>query len=215
MEQGHVSKRIIYVADPMCSWCWGFSPVIDAVREHFGSSLPMQILMGGLRPGTSEPMTFGVKADIKGHWQHVQEASGQPFDFAFFERVEFVYDTEPPSRGVVAVRRLKPDLAFNYFKSVQESFYARNQDVTDLEVLAGIAVELGLDTEAFTAEFRMGQTITETWRDFETSRQMGVTGFPTLLAGSEERGYEVITAGYRKWEKVKGAIEDYGLRIEK
>ena len=197
----------------MCSWCWGFSPVIDQVRAHFGREFPMRLLMGGLRPGTDEPMTFGMKAEIKGHWEHVQEASGQPFDFAFFDREEFVYDTEPPSRAVVTVRRLEPDRAFDIFKSIQDAFYTRNLDVTDPGIIAGIAEELGLNRVTFSAEFTAGHTITETWKDFETSRQLGITGFPTLIAGSNKDGYEIITAGYRKWEKVKEAIEDYGLRI--
>jgi putative protein-disulfide isomerase len=207
--------HLLYIADPMCSWCWGFSPVIDQVRNRFGEKLPMRLLMGGLRPGTDEPMSFGVKADIREHWQHVRKASGQPFDFAFFERDGFVYDTEPPSRAVVVMRRLDPDRVFDYFKNVQEAFYAKNLDVTDPAVLSGMAADIGLDREAFTADFKAGQTVTETWRDFEISRRLGITGFPTLLAGSNEGGYEIITAGYRPWEKVKEEIEDFGLRIGK
>ena len=208
-----MAPHLLYIADPMCSWCWGFSPIIDTVRDHFGSQLPMQLLMGGLRPGTDEPMTFGMKAEIKGHWEHVHKATGQPFNFAFFDGGEFVYDTEPPSRAVVAVRRLEPELAFEFLKNVQKAFYAQNRDVTDPEVLTGIAADLVLDQEAFNAEFKAGQTITETWRDFETSRHMGVTGFPTLLAGSKEDSYEVITAGYRPWEAVKEMIEGWKERI--
>ena len=170
--------------------------------------------MGGLRPGTEEPMNDGMKSEIKGHWEHVHQATGQPFDYAFFERDGFVYDTEPSCRAVVATRRLAPDLAFDFLKRVQEAFYAMNRDVTDLDVLADIAEETGIDRTAFTAEYTAGQTITETWRDFETSRTMGVTGFPTLLVGSDDGDYEVITAGYRPWEKIKERIEDYGLRIE-
>ncbi len=210
-----MSPHLLYIADPMCSWCWGFSPVIDQVRNHFGAKLAMRLLMGGLRPGTDEPMTFGMKAEIRGHWEHVHEASGQAFDFTFFDRQEFVYDTEPPSRAVVAVRHMQPDRAFDYFTAVQEAFYAHNRDVTDQEVLVGIAADLDLGTEAFTSEFKAVQTVTETWRDFETSRRMGVTGFPTLLAGNEEEGYETISPGYRPWEKVRETIEDYQLRIEK
>jgi len=205
---------LLYIADPMCSWCWGFSPVIDVVRDHFGGELPMRLLMGGLRPGTEEPMNDGMKSEIKGHWEHVHQATGQPFDYAFFERDGFVYDTEPSCRAVVATRRLAPDLAFDFLKRVQEAFYAMNRDVTNLDVLADIAVETGIDRTAFTAEYTVGQTITETWRDFETSRNMGITGFPTLLVGSDDGAYEVITAGYRPWEKIKERIEDYGLRIE-
>jgi len=195
----------------MCSWCWGFSPVIESARDHFASQLSMRLLLGGLRPGTTEPMNASMKADIKGHWVHVHQATDQPFDYAFFDREGFVYDTEPSSRAVVAVRRLDPKLVFNFLKRVQEEFYAMNKDVADPEVLAEIAVESGLDREAFAAEFRTEETIKETWRDFETSRTMGITGFPTLLAGSDAGGYEVITAGYRPWEKIKEIIENYAF----
>ena len=207
-----MTPHLLYIADPMCSWCWGFSPVIDVVRDHFGGELPMRLLMGGLRPGTEEPMNDGMKSEIKGHWEHVHQATGQPFDYAFFERDGFVYDTEPSCRAVVATRRLAPDLAFDFLKRVQEAFYAMNRDVTDLDVLADIAEETGIDRTAFTAEYTAGQTITETWRDFETSRTMGVTGFPTLLVGSDDGGYEVITAGYRPWESVRELIEGWKAR---
>jgi len=206
---------LLYIADPMCSWCWGFSPVIDALRDHFSCELSMRLLMGGLRPGTTEPMSKPMKADISGHWKHVQKVSGQPFDLSFFDRTGFVYDTEPACRAMVTVRRLEPDLVFDFLRKVQEAFYAQNRDVTDPRVLADIAEGSGVDREQFTVEFQTEETIRETWKDFETSRRLGVTGFPTLLIGSEEGGYEVITAGYRPWEAVKERIESCGLRIEK
>lgn len=78
------NPHLIYFADPMCSWCWGFSPVIDSVADEFGSSLPIRLVLGGLRPGTTEPLTQNSKRDIRQHWEHVKEASGQAFDFGFF-----------------------------------------------------------------------------------------------------------------------------------
>jgi putative protein-disulfide isomerase len=204
-----MSSELLYIADPMCSWCWGFSPVIDAVKDHFQDQLPVRVLMGGLRPGTTEPMVDGMKADISGHWKHVQQATGQPFDLTFFDREGFVYDTEPASRAVVAVRNMEPTLVFEFLKKVQEAFYAMNRDVTDPDVLAAIAEESGQNREAFRVEIDTEETITETWMDFETSRRLGVTGFPTLLAGSDEGGYEIITAGFRKWEAVRERIEGW------
>ena len=201
--------ELIYVADPMCSWCWGFSPVIESVKEHFESQLSTRLLLGGLRPGTKEPMGESMKAEIEEHWKHVHQATGQPFDYAFFDREGFIYDTEPAARAVVAVRHLEPDSMFDFLKRVQEAFYAMNRDVTDSDVLARIAVESGLNQEAFIAEFSTDETVEETWRDFETSRRMGVTGFPTLLAGKDEGSYEIITAGYRPWEAVRELIEEW------
>ena len=208
-----MSTDLLYIADPMCSWCWGFSPVIDAVRDHYGEKLPIHLLMGGLRPGTTEPMSNSMKVETKGHWELVQKTSGQPFNYTFFDRVGFIYDTEPVSRAVVAVRRLEPELAFDFLKRVQEAFYAMNCDVTDPGMLADIAVEAGLNRGIFVSEFVTEETARETGRSFEITRRLGITGFPTLIAGSEEGGIEIITTGYRPWVQVKERIENYEINV--
>ena len=79
-----MDREIICVVDPMCSWCWGFSPVIDAIAETYGDKADISFVAGGLRPLTTEPMSESMKAEIRGHWEHVTEASGQSFDFDFF-----------------------------------------------------------------------------------------------------------------------------------
>jgi putative protein-disulfide isomerase len=106
--------HLVYVADPMCSWCWGFAPVIAAIRGQFGTALPIRLVMGGLRPGTMKPLDDAGKAIIREHWEHVQKASGQPFDFSFFDRESFVYDTEPAAQALVVVRRRGMELALDY-----------------------------------------------------------------------------------------------------
>ena len=40
--------HLIYFTDPMCSWCYGFSPVIDEIRRAYGDALPIRVVMGGL-----------------------------------------------------------------------------------------------------------------------------------------------------------------------
>jgi putative protein-disulfide isomerase len=185
---------------------------MDALMDHYGESLPVHLLMGGLRPGATEPMSSDMEAEIRAHWEHVQKATGQTFDYTFFEREGFVYNTEPASRAVVAVRRLEPDMTFHFLKRVQKAFYALNCDITDPGMLADIAVETGLNRKTFNSEFLADETVMETNRSFEITRRLGITGFPTLMAGSKEGGIETITSVYRPWEEVKMRIEDYARR---
>ena len=56
--------HLIYFADPMCSWCYGFSPVIDEIRRIYGNALPVRVVMGGLRPGNAKPMTPEARRDL-------------------------------------------------------------------------------------------------------------------------------------------------------
>jgi len=47
--------QFVYFADPMCSWCYGFAPVIAALAERFEGRLGLQLVMGGLRAGQQLP----------------------------------------------------------------------------------------------------------------------------------------------------------------
>ena len=202
--------HLIYFADPMCSWCYGFSPVITDIRRAFGRALPIRLVMGGLRPGTENPMTEGAKAEIKGHWAHVAEASGLPFDGAVLDHPGFCYDTDPAARAVVRVRREDPEAAIAFLALVQRAFYAEARDVTQAGVLADLAEVVGLEREAFLADFDSDDLKHETWRDYGVSQRAGVTGFPTLVAGPSAEGtYGVVTRGWRPGDQVLALLHGW------
>jgi putative protein-disulfide isomerase len=200
--------HLVYFVDPMCSWCWGFSPVIAAIRESYGDALPIRVVLGGLRPGTTEPMTEERKQKSRAGWERVRAASGQPFDFSFFERQRFVYDTDPARRAVVLVRRTQPERTLDMLARVQHAFYAENRDVTDPAVLADIAETFGFDPAVFAAAVVSEDARNETWRDYAVSQGAGVTGFPTLIAGKGEgREYAMVTHGFQTADRILPALD--------
>jgi putative protein-disulfide isomerase len=202
-------RHFIYFADPMCSWCYGFGPVVSELARQFEGRLGLRIVMGGLRAGNKQPMREKDRDYIRDAWARVHEASGQPFDRAFFERETFTYDTEPACRAVVAMRRLAPDRALPFLERVSSAFYASNRDVTDEAVLADIGAEAGLDRDRFAAELASEACRNETVGDFLTAKQSGVEGFPLLAAGSSETGYALITHGFRAIDGLPEAIETW------
>lgn len=199
--------QLVYFADPMCSWCYGFSPVITALAERFEGRLGLQVVMGGLRAGNTEPMTGKDKDYVRGEWTKVGEATGQPFDPSFFNRDTFVYDTEPACRAVVAARRLQPNMALPMLARVARAFYAEARDMTVADEISEVAEEAGFDRAAFVAAFMSPEVQNETFRDFLTAQELGIRGFPTLIAGSEAKGYALLTNGYRPLEDLAGPLQ--------
>ena len=115
--------RLIYVADPMCSWCWGFAPVLDELVERF--ALPVDVGGGGLRPGPAAQIVDDEWAQyLRGAWTSVAQASGQPFDFARLEQRGWLYDTELPCIAIVAMREQAPERARAFTARLQRAFYA-------------------------------------------------------------------------------------------
>ena len=199
--------RMVYFADPMCSWCYGFSPLITAIAERFEDRMPLGLVMGGLRAGNTAAMRQQDKDYVREAWTQVSGATGQPFDFSFFEREGFVYDTEPACRAVVAVRRLMPRLVLGFMGRIQQAFYAENRDMTSTDEIATVAEDAGFERGQFEDAFLAPDTRNETFRDFLTAQQLDIRGFPTLIAGSEQKGYALVTNGYRPLDDILSPLE--------
>jgi putative protein-disulfide isomerase len=200
--------HLIYFSDPMCSWCWGFSPVIEAIGARYGEALPIRLIMGGLRPGTLEPMSAKARREVRGHWAEVTNASGQPFGTSVVDKEGFVYDTDPAARAVVVARRIEPAVGLRYLRAAHRAFYVEGRDVTDREVLAELASEQGLARDVFVADLNSEEAKQETWADYNTSLNAGVSGFPTLIVGPKPDGqYAMITRGFKARDDVLATID--------
>jgi putative protein-disulfide isomerase len=192
--------NLIYVADPMCSWCYGFGTTLDALLAEPGDAAPLQlaIVMGGLRPFTTESLEPSRAEEIAGHWRHVAEATGQPFSEpgrTALQAPGFVYDTEPASRAVVTVRSLAPKLTWRFLKAVQRAFYADARDVTQADVLADVAEGVGLARADFAHAFASEPMRAATLRDFSQAQEWGIRGFPALLAEHDDH-LHLVTHGH-------------------
>jgi len=192
-----MDRFLILFADPMCSWCYGFGPELDAFLEK-SPGLRLDVVMGGLRAGNREAMTPAFRDQLAGHWDQVRQECGLPFTPEALERPGFVYDTEPACRAVVVVRMMEPVKALAYFHRVQSAFYAEGHDVTSPAVLAELAGGLGLDRAAFFAKFGSDSARSETALDFTTAREMGVNGFPTLAVGYPNKQFFLLTSGFAR-----------------
>lgn len=204
-----MDKTLLYFADPMCSWCWGFQPVMEKVRQRVDGLADIVVFVGGLRPFTDHAMTDKDKSYVRGHWEHVHEASGQPFDFSFFERSGFVYDTEPACRGIVAARRLDDSKAHPMLDRLHRAFYAEGRDTTDAEVIADLAAEIGLDRGAFRTAHDAEQSRQETLAEFQYTQRSQIGGFPTLVGVTEGARPTALTMGFRPWSAMEPIVEGW------
>ena len=98
-------------------------------------------------------------------------------------------------------------MALPFMARISQAFYAENRDMTSAEEIAGVAEEAGFDPQEFGEAFRAADTRNETFRDFLAAQELGISGFPTLIAGSEKKGYALVTNGYRPLDDVLEPLE--------
>lgn len=202
--------EFIYVGDPMCSWCWGFAPVLDKLQANF--TIPIRVVAGGLRPGPSaEPLNDRMREMLDHHWQQVAERSGQPFDRSCLQRDDgWVYDTELADTAVVTMRELHSTQTLPFFATLQHAFYAEGVDLTDPGMYPDLLEGYDVDPDRFMTMLRSPEMKEKTWQDFAEARRLGVGGFPTLLLDEGDR-MVAASPGYVPAETLLPAIRDWIL----
>ena len=198
--------RLVYFADPMCSWCYGFGPALARALERRPATR-LDLVMGGLRAFNTDVLTPSFRETLLGHWRHVADASGLPFNPGALDREGFVYDTEPACRAVVTARESDPAKAFGLLEALQRAFYRDGRDVTQAGVLTDIAIAGGFDGDAFRSRFESDALREATRRDFAATQALGIGGFPTLAAGDGPR-LTLVTAGYIGTDVLEGRLEE-------
>jgi putative protein-disulfide isomerase len=192
-----MQKEIIFVVDPMCSWCWGFAPVMETLLQTRSDRYQFSLVVGGLRTKGEMPWNEMSKEYLRGHWKQVSQTTGQLFSDGLFEKEQFEYDTYPSCKAVVTVRELfGMKSAFTYLHRIQEAFYTRAQDITRVDILTGLLKELGLDSKLFKRFFESERAQLLMEHDFAKARSMGANAFPSVVIIDEE-GHMVTQKGYR------------------
>lgn len=200
---------LIYIGDPMCSWCYGFAPEMDKILEAFPDT-PFEIIMGGLRPDGSETM-MELKDFLYTHWQEVHKVSGQDFNYGILSKTSVMYNTEPACRAVFVMGMLEPEKKYAYFKAVQKGFYVDNHLPHDEELYGEIATHFDIDYENFMKLYRQPRTKEAVYKEFEKAERYGATGFPTVIAKINGKHF-LVTQGYQKADRLIALLKARGLQ---
>ena len=198
------SPHLVYVADPMCSWCYGFAPQLDEVLAS--TDLDLRLVMGGLWAGDNVVADDELRSYLTATWKRVEEISGQPFKHDALERLVrdgWVYDTALACEAVIALRSAQLEHTKTLFSAIQRAFYANGQDVTRPDVLEAIQRDLDLPppTEVdLTPPPSLGD-------DMAVARRLGARGFPVLFLAVPDAGtlfeYVPLATGYTSAAQIK------------
>ena len=206
--QQPISKKasIIYIGDPMCSWCWGIANELEQLKKDFQEVCSFQLVVGGLRPGGGDKWNTSFKQFLKKHWEHVHHQSGQAFSYDLLEKEQFNYDTEPACRAVRVVRDLAPEKEFDFFKAIQYRFYVENEDPTKIDFYEPLCATQSINFNEFKEKFTSTTYQQLVREDFAQSIEWGIRGFPSVILQQGEQLY-LISSGYTTFQKMKNRVE--------
>lgn len=188
-----MSTRLLYVVDPMCSWCYGFAPSLEAVRANLREGVSMDLVMGGLAPDSDVPMDPETRGYVQHAWRAVESTTGVPFNQDFWTQCKPRRSTYPSCRAVIIARR--SGLEWQMLKAIQSAYYTEARNPSDVDTLIALASTLGLNVDKFATELSSKQTQTELAADFNLRQQLAANSFPSIAiqkAGTQK----VLCTGY-------------------
>lgn len=200
-----MNKQVIFVTDPLCSWCWGMLPEMEKVKESLSGKIEFGLMMAGLQIG-SRKLSEREKHQLKSIWTRVTQTTGQPISGKFPEDESFIYHSEIPCRAVKMFQLRKKDKLWAFFSRLQQSFYLEACNITNPSELSRIAEEFEIKATDFANDLHHPDIIAATRDDFETAKQTGAHALPTVLMDTGD-GLKLISGGYTTADFLEEAIE--------
>ena len=181
-----MSTKLYYLHDPMCSWCWAYRPTWDALKQHLPAVIEVEYVAGGLAPDSNNPMPMALQQTIQNHWRTIEAKLGTRFNYDFWHNNTPRRSTYNSCRAAIAAD--KQACQQPMIDAIQQGYYLRALNPSDVEILIGLAKELsdkqqtlGLDMEQFIVDISSADTERELARQVALARELSQQGFPALV----------------------------------
>jgi putative protein-disulfide isomerase len=202
-----MAAKLHYIYDPLCGWCYGAEPlVLSAIKVE---GLDLVLHGGGLWP---EPSTlpedmcrYIQKAD-----KQIGVMSGQPYGDEYLNGLlldpSLVLESQPTIAAVLATKSIDPAKEMEMLKAIQHAHYEHGRHVVNSEVIAELAEQCGLDSEAFSKALGEVDVDAHIAESRQLMGRIGAGGFPTFvletdagLQGVPHQQYGSNPQGFAEW----------------
>jgi len=183
---------LYYVHDPMCSWCWGFKPVLEQLRDSLPAEIEMKFLLGGLAPDTDSPMPDNMQAQIKSTWKRIQETiPGTQFNYDFWDKCIPKRSTYLSCRAVLAAGNQQQEKSFEMITAIQEAYYLHALNPSEISTLHNLASNIGLNVQAFSDDIESAEIKKQLSAEIAMARRLGADSFPSLVLNINDKYYPI------------------------
>ncbi|MGB5199413.1 MAG: DsbA family protein [Sedimenticolaceae bacterium] len=173
--------QLIYLHDPMCSWCWGFRPTFEQLCASLPRHVAVRRLLGGLAPDSDQPMPADMQMRLQQTWRRIQQRiPGTRFNFDFWRVCDPRRSTWPACRAVIAAREFDRALETAMITAIQRAYYLEARNPSDSNTLVSLAEHLGIDGMAFAQRLDAPETQATLADEIAQARGMGADSFPSL-----------------------------------
>ena len=192
-----MKPTLLYIYDPMCSWCWGYRTTWQLLQDKLSSTVDVKYLVGGLATDSDEPMPENMQHFLQQTWHKIAEQIGCEFNYDFWSDCQPRRSTYPACRAVIAAREygLEQEMCF----AIQQGYYLQARNPSDNSTLVALATSIGLDAEVFEQALKSEKVNQQLLTEIDYVRKLPINGFPSLVLAINNQ-HIPIELDYKNWQ---------------
>ena len=194
-----MKDQILYLFDPLCGWCYGFSDTLLSFYQAKKDQYDFVTIPGGMVTGARVGPISQMEDYINKSYPQVEKMTGIKFGESYTEGLlrskNTELNSEPPSRALIAFREFYPGRSVEFAHALQHSHYHEGNDYNDESVYESLARSFDIDVKAFVEHYHHTETKQKVQEAFKWVKAAGIQGFPSLVLHSGEN-YYMLSHGY-------------------
>lgn len=206
-----VKPKIYYCFDPFCGWCYAFGETIMNVASIFNKEVDVEVMCGGMITGKRIEPLESIKDYLLNSIPEVEKRSKAKFGQPFIELLKegtYVPNSMPPSIAIQVYKSLENKGSLKFAHEIQKSYFQYGEDIKSAHYYTTLASRFNLNPNLFIERWKHLDYYRKTESEFQMIRNLGVQGFPTVIAKMGEQWY-LLSRGYVEEKQLINVIDQW------
>lgn len=211
-------RKLIYVFDALCGWCYGFSPVIKAVYEQLHDQFDFEVISGGMVLGNQAGPVGVVAPFIESSYKAIEETTGITFGEGFLRNVErgdMILDSEKPAIALAVFKSYDAAKGVLFAHEIQNAIKFEGRDPNHDELYRYIAVNHGYDPDVVSHQLKEESFKQAAHYDFAMARQLQVSSYPAVLMQVADLNFYLVAKGYTDYDTLMLRVENITNEVDR
>lgn len=201
-------RQIFYVFDPLCGWCYGFSPQLWEFYLQHRDRYEFVPIVGGMVTGARVGPASAMYEYLRHAIPRLEATTGCKIGDQYMSMLQsdqVIFDSVPPSKAVVAFRSMKPDSSLAFVKALQHAHFYFGHDYNEDRLYQSILPQFELDPQVFFSSMESKEVSDRMMQDFDWVSQARIKGFPCLIVNIDNQ-LTMLSSGYTTLEKLNETL---------
>lgn len=206
-------KKIIYIFDAYCPWCYAFTPVVKRLYESHSDAFAFDILSGGMIIDDQVKTIGGLEKSesMRTNYQRISQRTGAQFGEAFFKRIkdeESVMNSEIPARALAVFREMETTVSsIEFVHKLLGSLFLEGGNPNEEGFYRNLATHFQLDSDLFIENMNKTYFQQQARYDFALAKQLQAETFPRLYLQTSDTYFYLLSKGYSDYNQIVQIID--------